>query len=131
MFAPLRMINRSLLTLVAGLMFLNVASTEAQELVPPESAYQTPQTLEWHQHAEGSGRGKGRCVCHYAGWKDADTDGDNALTRAQAEQAGMQDVIDHFDRLDANRDNTITRDELRNAYGRRSLPRKPDPALAQ
>lgn len=44
----------------------------------------------------------------------ADKDGDGALTRAEAEAAGLSRVVDHFDRLDVNNDGKVTQDEMRN-----------------
>jgi len=35
------------------------------------------------------------------------------LTRSQAAAAGMSDIVANFDRIDANKDGVITRDELR------------------
>jgi Ca2+-binding EF-hand superfamily protein len=43
----------------------------------------------------------------------ADKNGDGALTKAEAEAAGMSRVVRHFDRIDGNKDGKITPDELR------------------
>ncbi len=42
----------------------------------------------------------------------ADTDGDGALSRAEAEQ-GMPRIARKFDAIDANRDGKVTQDEMR------------------
>jgi Ca2+-binding EF-hand superfamily protein len=46
-------------------------------------------------------------------FKAADKNGDGALTKAEAESAGMGRVVRHFDRIDGNKDGKITPDELR------------------
>lgn len=46
-------------------------------------------------------------------FKAADKDGDDALTKAEAEAAGMGRIVRHFDRIDGNKDGKVTRDELR------------------
>ncbi|NEX64287.1 EF-hand domain-containing protein [Noviherbaspirillum galbum] len=43
----------------------------------------------------------------------ADTDHDGALTREEAEAAGLKRIVDNFDRLDANKDGKVTREEIR------------------
>lgn len=43
----------------------------------------------------------------------ADKDGDGALTQAEAEAAGMRVIVENFDRLDADKDSKVTREELR------------------
>jgi Ca2+-binding EF-hand superfamily protein len=43
----------------------------------------------------------------------ADKDGDGALTRAEAEAGNTGRIVEHFDRIDANKDGKITLDELR------------------
>lgn len=43
----------------------------------------------------------------------ADKDGDGALTRAEADAAGISKIVDHFDRLDANGDGKVTSEEVR------------------
>lgn len=46
-------------------------------------------------------------------FKTADKDGDGALTRSEAESAGMGRVVENFDRLDADRDGKVTPSEIR------------------
>lgn len=43
----------------------------------------------------------------------ADRDGDGALTRAEAEAGHLGGIVDNFDRIDANKDGKVTRDEIR------------------
>lgn len=43
----------------------------------------------------------------------ADKDGDRALTKSEAESAGMHRITGNFDRLDADRDGKVTRAEMR------------------
>ena len=45
----------------------------------------------------------------------ADKDGDGALSKAEAEAAGMKRLVENFDRLDANKDGKVTREEMRAA----------------
>lgn len=47
-------------------------------------------------------------------WKAADKDGDGALSRAEAEAAGMKRLSRDFDKLDKNKDGKLTPDEARN-----------------
>lgn len=46
-------------------------------------------------------------------WKDADKDGDGALTREEA-QASMPGLAERFDKFDSNGDGKIGRDEMHN-----------------
>ena len=62
---------------------------------------------------------KKRAVDH---WKDADKDGDGAISRAEAE-ASMPMLNRRFDELDANKDGKITRDEM--PQGKRMDAQKP------
>lgn len=48
-----------------------------------------------------------------AQFSSADKDGDGALSKAEAQNAGMGRVVENFDRLDANKDGKLTRDEIR------------------
>lgn len=43
----------------------------------------------------------------------ADKDGDNALTKSEAEAGDMRRITKHFDRLDADGDGKVTREEMR------------------
>ena len=43
----------------------------------------------------------------------ADKDGDGALTRQEAEAAGMRHILESFDRIDANKDGKVTQEEIR------------------
>ena len=46
-------------------------------------------------------------------WKDADKDGDGALTREEA-KASMPGLAERFDKFDSNGDGKIARDEMHN-----------------
>lgn len=50
---------------------------------------------------------------HKARFMAADTNGDGALTREEADTAGLHRIVKYFDRLDANGDGKVTRDEMR------------------
>lgn len=43
----------------------------------------------------------------------ADKDGDGALTKAEAESAGLSKIVKHFDRLDADGNGKVTSEEVR------------------
>ena len=43
----------------------------------------------------------------------ADKDGDGALTREEAQSAGLKRIVDNFGRLDVNKDDKVTREEIR------------------
>lgn len=45
----------------------------------------------------------------------ADKDGDGAISKAEADAAGMTRLSKNFDKLDANKDGRVTRDEMKMA----------------
>jgi len=45
--------------------------------------------------------------------KAADTDGDGAISKAEAQAAGLDRLVKHFDQIDANHDGKLTQEELR------------------
>ncbi|HJU72092.1 MAG TPA: hypothetical protein VJ603_09605 [Paucimonas sp.] len=45
--------------------------------------------------------------------RSADLDGDGALSKTEAEAAKMGRLLEHFDKLDTNKDGKLTRDEIR------------------
>ena len=47
-----------------------------------------------------------------AKFKAADRDGDNALTREEAGQAGMGRIVGRFDSIDSDKNGKVTRKEL-------------------
>lgn len=47
--------------------------------------------------------------------KAADKDGDGAISKAEADAAGMKGLSKNFDKVDANKDGKVTREEMRNA----------------
>lgn len=48
-----------------------------------------------------------------ARFKAADRNGDGALTRDEAQAAGMGRVVEQFDRIDGNHDGRVTEQEIR------------------
>jgi len=46
-------------------------------------------------------------------FKAADKDGDSGLTREEAHSAGLKRIVDNFSRLDVNKDDKVTREEVR------------------
>jgi hypothetical protein len=46
-------------------------------------------------------------------FKAADMDNDGGLTKAEAQSAGMERIVNHFDRLDMNKNGKVTREEIR------------------
>ena len=58
-----------------------------------------------------------------ARFKRADTDGNGALSRSEAEK-GMRALARHFDQIDANKDGQITREEIEAARKARDSGRK-------
>jgi ribulose-5-phosphate 4-epimerase/fuculose-1-phosphate aldolase len=55
-------------------------------------------------------------------WKKADTDGDGALSKAEAEAAKMQRLVRDFDKLDKNKDGKLTADEMAAAPHHKMTP---------
>jgi hypothetical protein len=55
-----------------------------------------------HRHHRGGGR-----------LMAADKDGDGAISKAEADGAGMKRLSANFDKIDANKDGKITREEMR------------------
>lgn len=47
--------------------------------------------------------------------KAADKDGDGAISKAEADAAGMTRLSKNFDKLDTNKDGKLTRDEMKMA----------------
>lgn len=47
--------------------------------------------------------------------KDADTDGNGNLSRDEAAAAGMDKMVEHFDKVDADGDGEISREEMKAA----------------
>jgi hypothetical protein len=46
-------------------------------------------------------------------FRAADTDGDGGLSRTEAKISGMDRIVQYFNRLDANKDDKVTREEMR------------------
>ncbi|MDQ8195033.1 hypothetical protein QEH59_11395 [Coraliomargarita sp. SDUM461004] len=45
--------------------------------------------------------------------KEADTDENGAISKAEATEAGMERLLEHFDKIDANGDGEITKEEMK------------------
>ena len=46
-------------------------------------------------------------------FKAADLDNDGALTKVEAQTAGMERIVNNFERLDMNKNGKVTREEIR------------------
>ena len=57
-------------------------------------------------------------------FKKADTNGDGALSKAEADAAGMKRLSANFDKIDTNKDGKITREEMKAAREARKGERK-------
>jgi Ca2+-binding EF-hand superfamily protein len=77
-------------------------------------AYGEKRHAHWKEHG-GHGDPEALKQRFAERFKQADADGDGALSKAEAE-AGMPRLAKHFDAIDANKDGKITQEELR-AYG--------------
>ena len=64
---------------------------------------------------QGGGDGKGSARKGERGerFKKADTNNDGAISKAEADAAGMKGLSKNFDKLDANKDGKVTRDEMK------------------
>lgn len=77
-------------------------------------AYGAKHHADWKRHhAQGGGRDAQAMRMRFAErFKKADTDGDGALSKAEAEKS-MPRIAKHFDEIDANKDGKITQDEIK------------------
>lgn len=98
-------------TLVVGLIALapSLALAQAPAAVPGGSAASPPdrEAGRTERHARKAER--------RARIKAADTNGDGALSRAEADAAGLKGISRRFDVIDSNKDGRVTRDEMRTA----------------
>ena len=81
---------------------LALAQTTPPAPSNPPAAGQPGAAKGEHRHHRGGGRLKG-----------ADKDGDGAISKSEADAAGMKRLSGDFDKIDANKDGKITRDEMR------------------
>lgn len=58
--------------------------------------------------------------------KAADTDGNKAISYDEASTAGLDRLVENFDRLDSNGDGEVSRDEMKEARKNRKGPRSED-----
>jgi Ca2+-binding EF-hand superfamily protein len=77
------------------------------------SAYAAKRNAQWKERAAlGGHRDPQALKARFAErFKQADADGDGALSRAEAEKS-MPRIVKHFDQIDANHDGKITLDEI-------------------
>ena len=62
-----------------------------------------------------AGKGGERMQKRAERMKAADKDGDGAISKAEADAAGMKGLSKNFDKVDANKDGKVTREEMRTA----------------
>lgn len=75
--------------------------------------------LGWHQKLKDKKREGGRKL------QEADTDGNGAISADEAAEAGLERLVEHFDKIDANGDGEVSKEELRemaNQQQRRERP---------
>ena len=92
---------------IAGLLAVAPALVLAQTTTPaPAAGATTPATKD-------AGAKGGHMSKRGERFKAADKDGDGAISKAEAEAAGMKRVSANFDKLDTNKDGKLTRDEMK------------------
>ncbi|MBL8377031.1 MAG: hypothetical protein JNM79_04125 [Burkholderiales bacterium] len=98
-------------TLLVGLIALapSLAMAQAPGSVPG-SATASPQNRD-----AGRADRQARKAERQARFKAADTNGDGALSRAEADAAGLKGIAKRFDVIDSNKDGRVTREEMRTA----------------
>ena len=90
----------------------HIALVSAIALVPAWALAQTTAPGASTPPATKGERGKGE---RGARMKAADKDGDGAISKAEANAAGMTRLSKNFDKLDANKDGKVTRKEMKMA----------------
>ncbi len=88
-------------------------------------AYGAKRHAQWKEHGGRAGHhnpeaSKARFSERF---KKADTDGDGALSKAEAEKS-IPRLAKHFDEIDANRDGKITQDEMKASMEKHRAERK-------
>ncbi|MBL8382998.1 MAG: EF-hand domain-containing protein [Burkholderiales bacterium] len=92
----------------------HLALVSAVALAPSLALAQAPAPASGAPAAKGEPGKGGPRGAHL---RAADKDGDGALSKAEAEAAGMKRLVENFDKLDANKDGKVTREEMRAARG--------------
>lgn len=84
-------------------------------LLASAAAYtQTTQTMHGGDSSNGSDATRPKYLSRFdQKFSAADTNGDGALTRSEAESGGMHRFAEGFDRIDTNKDGKLTREEIR------------------
>ena len=93
----------------------HIALVSAIALVPAWALAQTTAPGASTPPATKGERGKGERGERGERMKAADKDGDGAISKAEADAAGMTRLSKNFDKLDANKDGKVTRKEMKMA----------------
>ena len=93
----------------------HIALVSAIALVPAWALAQTPAPAAGAPAAAKGEAAKGERGHRGERMKAADKDGDGALSKAEADAAGMTRLSKNFDKLDANKDGKVTRAEMKMA----------------
>ena len=93
----------------------HIALVSAIALVPAWALAQTTAPGAGTPPAAKGEAGKGERGQRGERMKAADKDGDGAISKAEADAAGMTRLSKNFDKLDANKDGKVSRDEMKMA----------------
>ena len=102
----------------------HLALVSAIALVPAWALAQTTAPAAGAPPAAKGEGGKGERGHRGERMKAADKNGDGAISKAEADAAGMTRLSKNFDKLDANKDGKVTREEMKMARKEHSGERK-------